>query len=93
MEYPEAVADKSAAGAPEKICVMSGVREYEAGDPVELWRYDRRLVIYVSSESGNRHTLLDLWDVINWLSAGNIRVLADYPNDANSSDRGLKSGN
>jgi hypothetical protein len=92
---PEAVDSKDSVGAPEKICVMSGIREYEDGDPVELWRYGRggRLAIRASNESGNRSTLVDLWDILEWVSSAGRRIMENNPKVERSPGRGSESGN
>jgi hypothetical protein len=73
-----------------KICRMDGVREHCEGDPVELWREDDkgRLVIRAYGESGNCCTEVDLFDVVDWLSAGpNKRLLENHISSRDKSDR------
>src|SRR5258705_8225184 len=62
-----------------KICNLNGVREHSEGDPLELWRDDEsgRLVIRASNECGNNSTRVDLWDLLDWLSAGSHRGLLE----------------
>jgi hypothetical protein len=56
---------------PHLVAVMHGVREITEGLPVELWRDKRgRLVIRAYNEAGCRFIDLDLWDILDWLSAG-----------------------
>ena len=53
-----------------KICTLEGVREHAEGDPVELWWYGaaQRFVIRCRNECGNNYTLLDLHDLIEWIT-------------------------
>jgi hypothetical protein len=55
-----------------RICRLDGVREYSEGDVVELWRDDDtgRLVIRARNECGNNSTTVDLFDLLEWMSAG-----------------------
>jgi hypothetical protein len=61
----------------EKVCTMDGVREYCEGSPVELARDGEagRLVITAYNEAGFNCTRVDLWDLIQWASAGSNRGL------------------
>ena len=59
----------------EMVCILSGVREYEDGRPVELWRtLSGRLVIRAYAVSGNASTYVDLWDLMDWLQTGSIQT-------------------
>ena len=52
---------------------LFGVREHTEGYPVELVRQagtDGRLIIRACNEGGNNETLVDLWDLIDWLRFG-----------------------
>jgi hypothetical protein len=53
---------------------ISGAREYSEGYPVELVREPKtgRMSILARNEGGNNVTLVDLWDVIDWLQLGPI---------------------
>lgn len=55
-----------------KICEMGGVREYCEGFPVEPWRDEDngRLVIKVVNEGSFNGVLVDLWDLLDRISAG-----------------------
>jgi hypothetical protein len=58
--------------ATQKLCDMQGVREYQEGDTVQLWRVGEsgRLVVRAYNECGNRVVDIDLWDILDWLQAG-----------------------
>ncbi len=52
---------------------LAGVREYAEGYGVELVRQDAtggRLSIRARNEGGNNETLIDLWDLVDWLRLG-----------------------
>jgi hypothetical protein len=51
---------------------MLGVREHAEGYDVELIHESQtgRLVIQAKNEGGNNETLIDLWDLIEWLRTG-----------------------
>jgi hypothetical protein len=55
-----------------KVCDLDGVREYQEGLTLELWRTDKshRLVVRIYNECGNRYVDIDLWDLIGWLQVG-----------------------
>lgn len=57
---------------------LAGVREHSEEYGVELVRDDEiygthgRLCIRAQNEGGNNETLVDLWDVIEWLRFGPV---------------------
>jgi hypothetical protein len=55
----------------EFVCNLSGVREYGEEFNVELWKCldSGRLVVRALNESGYRHTLVDLWDLMESVQA------------------------
>lgn len=56
-------------GPPQKVCDISGVRQYGNGNdfPIELWLNDSgRLVIRAYNEAGYSGTEVDLYDLVNW---------------------------
>lgn len=72
------------------ICELRGVREHCEGDPVELWRDNDtgRLVIRAQNECGNNSTHVDLFDLLDWMSAGPHQwVLEDTCGIAGSPNR------
>jgi hypothetical protein len=52
--------------------VVRGAREHTEGYPVELVREPKtgRLSILAKNEGGSNVTLVDLWDVVDWLRLG-----------------------
>lgn len=62
-----------------KIADMPGVINHGSSEPVELWRDDEtgRLVIRAYNEGGYNCTDVDLWGLLDWLSSGQGRALAD----------------
>lgn len=49
---------------------LTGVKEYAEGLDVELVRSpltDGRLAIRALNECGNNETIVDLWDLVDWL--------------------------
>lgn len=57
----------------QTICTLNGVREHGEGYDVELVREpitQGRLSIRARNEGGNNDTLVDLWDLIDWLRLG-----------------------
>ncbi len=52
---------------------LFGVREHTEEYPVELVRRaetDGRLSVRARNEGGNNETLIDLWDLVDWLRLG-----------------------
>jgi hypothetical protein len=59
-----------------KIATMEDVREYAEGYPVELWRNrEGRVIIRAFNECGNNVTEVDLYDLLEWLSRGQRRMM------------------
>ena len=53
-----------------KVMILSGVREYTEGHPVQLGRrHDGRLTIIAYNECGNNYTEVDLLDVVNLVNS------------------------
>jgi len=52
--------------------VVRGAREHTEGYPVELVREPKtgRLSILAKNEGGSNVTVVDLWDVVDWLRLG-----------------------
>jgi hypothetical protein len=59
-------------GAPEiKLAVLSGVREQNEHEPVELWLNESgRVVVRAFDECLNNYTDVDLADLLDWLRSG-----------------------
>jgi hypothetical protein len=52
------------------IAEMIGVREYAEEGPVELHERDGRPVLIASNEGGYNCTIVDVWDLLDWLRDG-----------------------
>jgi hypothetical protein len=64
---------------------LDGVREYNEELPVDLVRSDEangRLCIHAANEGGYNSTLVDLYDLIDWLILDSSDVLPVYLADA-----------
>ncbi len=54
---------------------LGGVREYTENYPVALWRRpDGRLVVVAKNEGGNNNTVIDLFELIEWLRIGPVEM-------------------
>lgn len=64
----------------EVVATLQGVREYAEEYPVALVRGEEtggRLAIRAENEGGCNHTLVGLWDLIEWARRGPPEVRVD----------------